>query len=57
MQNNSAGQQQLLESLMQKLGPEDKKRVKALLSDKAACQRLLNTPEAKELMREFTGGK
>lgn len=41
---------------MKQLSPEDKKRLDALLADKAACDKILNTPEAQKLMREL-GGK
>lgn len=55
MQNKN-GNQQMLESLMKQLGPQDKKRLDALLSDKAACEKILNSPEAQKLMKEL-GGK
>ena len=42
---------------MKQLSPADQKRVEALLSDKKACQQILNSPEAQKLMREFMGGK
>ena len=52
-----ADKQPLIDSLLKKLGPEDRKKVESLLSDKAACQQILNTPEAQKLIRELTGGK
>lgn len=45
------------EELFKKLSPEDQKRVKTLLADKSACEKLLNSPEAKKIIRQFTGGK
>lgn len=42
---------------MSKLGPEDQARVKSLLSDKNACEKILNSPEAQDLIRKFKGGK
>ena len=51
--NNS----ETLDSLMKKLGPEDRKKVQSLLADRKACEKILNTPEAQELIRKFMGGK
>jgi hypothetical protein len=51
--NNS----EMLGSLMKKLGPEDRKKVQSLLADRKACEKILSTPEAQELIRKFTGGK
>lgn len=51
--NNS----EMLDSLMKKLSPEDRKKVQSLLSDREACRRMLGTPEAQELIRKLTGGK
>ncbi|QNK39569.1 hypothetical protein [Caproicibacter fermentans] len=56
MQNNS-GNNQLLETLMSKLGPQDQERVKSLLSDKEACEKILSSREAQDLIRQFKGGK
>ncbi len=57
MQDFADSKQPLIDSLMKKLSPEDKKKVESLLSDKAACQEILNTPEAQKLIRDLTGGK
>lgn len=57
MQDFAGNNQQLIDSLIKKLGPDDKKKVESLLADKAACQKILNTPEAQKLIRELTGGK
>lgn len=54
---NSAENRQFLESLMNQLGPKDRERVKSLLSDKSACEKILNSPEAQDLIRKFKGGK
>jgi hypothetical protein len=56
MQNN-ADKNQLLETLMSKLGPEDRERVKSLLSDRQACEKILSSPEAQDIIRRFKGGK
>jgi hypothetical protein len=56
MQNN-AENNQLLETLMKKLSPEDRARVKALLSDRQACEKILSSPEAQDIIRRFKGGK
>lgn len=54
---NSAENSQLLQSLMNKLSPADQARVKSLLSDRKACEKILNTPEAQDVIRRFKGGK
>jgi len=54
---NSAENNQLLESLMNRLGPKDREKVKSILSDKSACEKILNSPEAQDLIRQFKGGK
>jgi hypothetical protein len=54
---NQGGNDSTVEMLMKKLSPEEQKRVKALLADKSACEKLLKTPEAQKIMREFNGGK
>ena len=57
MQNSADDRQKLLDSLMSRLGPKDRERVKALLADRAACERILNSPEAQDAIRKFKGGK
>lgn len=59
MENNTGNnkQQQLLETLIAQLGPQDREKVKDLLDNREACQKILNTPEAQELIRKFKGGK
>lgn len=47
----------MVRSLMSKLSPEDREKVKSLLSDKSACEKILNSPEAQDLIRKFKGGK
>ena len=54
---NDAEKNQLLESLMNQLGPQDRAKVRSLLEDKDACEKILNTPEAQDLIRKFKGGK
>lgn len=57
MQDFADSNQQLIDSLLKKLGQDDRKKVESLLADKAACQKILNTPEAQKLIRDLTGGK
>ena len=57
MQNSSESNRQLLDSLMSRLGPKDREKVKALLNDQEACRKILNTPEAQDVIRKFKGGK
>ncbi len=57
MQDSADRNQQMIDSLMKKLGPEDRKKVESLLADKDTCQKILNTPEAQKLLRNLTGGK
>ena len=54
---NSEENRQLVESLMNQLGPKDQERVKSLLADKGACEKILNSPEAQDLIRKFKVGK
>lgn len=42
---------------MNQLGPKDRERVKSLLADKGACEKILSSPEAQDLIRKFKGGK
>lgn len=56
MQDKADNNQQLLDSLMKRLSPEDKKKLDSILSDKAACEKILKSPEAQKLMHEL-GGK
>lgn len=57
MPQNGEMSPDLYEALISKLGPEDKKLLQSLLSDRDACQKILNTPEAQQLLRKFKGGK
>ena len=57
MPQNGEMSPELFEALVSKLGPEDKKLLQSLLSDRDACQKILNTPEAQQLLRKFKGGK
>ncbi len=56
MNNSTQENQKLLESLMQHLSPSDKQKLNSILSDKTACDKILNSPEAQKLMKEL-GGK
>ncbi len=54
MNNNpDEGSRELLNSLMSSLSPEDKKRIDSLLSDKEACEKVLQSPEAQSLIRKL----
>lgn len=57
MQNDRDPNRQLAEELMKTLGPEDKKKLDSILADKAATQKILQTPEAQKLLTELLGGK
>lgn len=57
MQNSADNNRKLLETLINQLGPKDRERVKELLSDKEACEKILNSPEAQDVIRKFKGGK
>lgn len=39
------------------LSPKKAAQLKSVLSDKQACEKLLSTPEAKELLKKLTEGK
>lgn len=54
---DSTEKDQLIHALMNRLGSKDRERVKALLSDKKACEKILNSPEAQDLIRQLKGGK
>ncbi|MCM1115850.1 MAG: hypothetical protein NC397_10195 [Clostridium sp.] len=41
----------------QNLSSDASKKLKNVLTDKAACEKLLSTPEAKELMKKLMEGK
>nr|WP_319489520.1 hypothetical protein [uncultured Caproiciproducens sp.] len=56
MPNNDA-QKQLLESLLGQLSADDRKKLESVLADKTATEKILSTPQAKELLKQFTGGK
>jgi hypothetical protein len=56
MQNNARDNQRLLESLVKRLSPDEKKKLNSILADKSACEKVLRTPEAQQLIRKL-GGK
>lgn len=39
------------------LSPEASKQIKNILTDKSAAEKLLSTPQAKELLKKLTEGK
>ncbi len=47
--------QQDLDQLLAKLSPSQSKKLEQLLSDKAATQKLLSTPQARALMQKLMG--
>lgn len=53
MNLDNDGSRVLLSSLLQRLSPEDRKKLDSVLSDQAACENLLKSPEAQKLMREL----
>lgn len=53
MQNDAKDNRELFNSLVKGLSDEDKKKLQSILSDKAECERILNTPEAQKLMRDM----
>lgn len=54
---NAAQNGQLDEFVNKKLSQKATKQLKDVLSNKEACEKLLNTPQAKELMKKLNGGK
>ena len=54
---NAAQNGQLDEFVNKNLSQKATKQLKNVLSNKEACEKLLNTPQAKELMKKLNGGK
>ena len=54
---NAAQNVQLDEFVNKNLSQKATKQLKDVLSNKEACEKLLNTPQAKELMKKLNGGK
>ena len=54
---NAAQNGQLDEFVNKNLSQNATKQLKNVLSNKEACEQLLNTPQAKELMKKLNGGK
>ncbi len=54
---NAAQNGQLDEFVNKTLSQKATKQLKDVLSNKEACEKLLNTPQAKELMKKLNGGK
>ncbi len=53
-----AGEQGKLDDFINKnLSPQASSQLKKVLSDKQATEKLLSTPQAKELMKKFMEGK
>ena len=49
--------QKKAEQLYKNLSPEQKKQVESILADKNKTQQILNTPQAKELLKKLMGEK
>jgi hypothetical protein len=54
---NNDEQKQLLNSLINQLSADDRKKLDEILADKSATDKILSTPQAKELLKKFMGGK
>jgi hypothetical protein len=54
---NNEQQQQLINSLINQLSPDDRQKLEGILSDKTQAQKILSTPQAQELLQKFMGGK
>ncbi len=44
-----------IDSMVNSLNPEDAKKLNQMLNDKAATQRLLSSPQVKELIKKMFG--
>ena len=53
--DSDADRRALLEKLRRQLSPEDESKLQQILADKDAQQKLLSTPQARELMRRLFG--
>lgn len=53
--HSDADRRALLEKLRGQLSPEDESALQRILADKDAQQRLLSTPQARELMKQLFG--
>lgn len=53
--HSDADRRALLEKLRGQLSPEDENTLQRILADKGAQQKLLSTPQARELMKQLFG--
>ena len=53
--HSDADRRALLEQLRRQLSPEDESKLQHILADKDAQNKLLSTPQARELMRRLFG--
>lgn len=53
--HSDADRRALLEQLRSQLSPEDEQSLQKILADKDAQQKLLSTPQARELMKRLFG--
>ena len=53
--HSDADRRALLEKLRGQLSPEDENTLQRILADKDAQQKLLSTPQARELMKQLFG--
>ena len=44
----------LLQTLLRRLGPQDQRQLQAILGSREAQERILSTPEARELLKTLT---
>lgn len=54
---NNEEQKKLLDSLMNQLSEEDRKKLGSVLADKSATEKILSTPQAQQLLQKLMGGK
>ena len=54
---NQNEKNQMINNLLSQLNAEDRAKLNSILSDKTKTEKVLNTPQAKELMKKFMGGK
>ena len=57
MPNSNEEQKKLLDSLMNQLSAQDRQKLESVLADKSATEKILSTPQAKQLLQKLMGGK
>lgn len=56
-ENLKTNSQSKVNQILNKLDPQQAKKVEQILSDKAATEKLLSTPKAKQLLKKLLGEK